>query len=597
MKKFFHNLSMQKKMVLMFTIPIIVVYVMLNTVCYHFILNRYEEQLRHSVQQTTKQAESFLESYIQNMKHLLSIIENNGAIQEVLQSKEYKTPKNMAEEYREFYKINSSFIQFSLMDTSYELEMYVDDEKFYSVNHQYFFEESLLKQREDYEEIERGISSNGMYLTVTDERGWDSITLLKRIYTNEITPELKNICGASVKKKAFEQVLKNANITSDGIVCLINQKNQIVCSSNDKMLKMIESDDNFSLNGEKEDWKEVQIMNDMYFMTRVDIADMGWQMVSLIPLREYEAQYSFIRNFQYLMIVVITFLVFGTSLILSRNYVGRLRKLGEKMNVLPQENLNVQLPVALDEKGDELSEIYKKFNYMVTELKILMQEHYKLGKEVRMTELKALQAQINPHFLYNTLDLINWMAIDYGASDIEGLVWKLSRFYRLSLNKGKNVLTIREELEHVQMYLDIENVHFSEAIEYEIDVPEEIMDKACLNIILQPLVENAIVHGIAEISEIEHMRISIRGVIEDGDVVFYIEDDGPGMSREQVEQLESEYMNISGKGYGVRNINFRIKLCFGEKYGITYDSEIGKGTVARVRIPIMDCDEAEKNVG
>lgn len=597
MIKKFQNLSMQKKMVLIFAVPIITVYVLLNTICYHFILERYEEQLRHSTQQTSKQAEAFLESYIQNMEHLLSIIENNGTIQEVLQSEEYENPKDMAEEYREFFKMNSNFIQFSLMDTNYDLEMYVDDERFYSVNHQYFFEESLLQQREDYEAIETGLNSNGIYLTVTDERGWESVTLLKQIYTTGITAEPRNICGVSVRKEVFEQVLKNANITSSGIVCLTDQDNQIICTSNEEMSKKVESDGTFALTGETEEWKAVQIMGERYFMTRVNIAETGWQMVSLIPMQEYEAQYGFIKNFQYLMIIVLIFLVFGTSMILSRNYVGRLRKLGEKMHVLPQENLNVQLPVALNEKSDELSEIYKHFNYMVTELQTLMQEHYKLGKEVRMTELKALQAQINPHFLYNTLDLINWMAMDYGAADIEGLVWRLSRFYRLSLNKGKNILTIQEELEHVQVYLDIENVHFSEAIEYEVDVPENIMDKACLNIILQPLVENAIVHGIAEIPEIEHMRISIYGEVEAGDVIFHIKDNGPGMSQEQIKHLESEYMNVSGKGYGVRNINFRIKLCFGEKYGITYDSELGKGTVAHVRIPIVDYKEAEKIVG
>lgn len=587
---------MQKKMTLLFAVPIISVYIILNTICYQFILDKYEEQLQHSVQQTIRQAQSFLESYIQNMEYLLNIIEYNGEVQQVLQSDEYLVSKDLAEEYREFYNLNKSFTQMSMMDSSYNLEMYVDKNKFYSVNREFFFDEEVLNDLENFKEIKQCLDRGESYLTEEDIRGWESVTLLKRIFTTGIIREPKNICGVSIKKSIFEQILKNANITSNGLVLLMDQNDQTVCSSNDEIIKNIKLNREFLSDTKEKEWQKIKLQGEEYFITKTDIADIGWQMISLIPVQEYAAQYTFIKYFRYMMAIVLALLVIVTSAVLSRNYVGRLRNLGEKMSILPQKNLNVHLPVTKNEKGDELSEIYRNFNYMVTELQRLMQEHYKLGKEVRMTEMKALQAQINPHFLYNTLDLINWMAMDYGASDIEKLVWKLARFYRLSLNKGKNVLTVQEEIEHVQMYLDIENMHFSDAIEYKIEIPEEIKERMCLNIILQPLVENAIVHGIAEKSEIEHMKIEIRAEQKEGDIIFYVQDDGPGMTEEQINNLENEYMNVNGKGYGVKNINFRIKLCFGEKYGITYKSQIGKGTTAKVRIPELDADHVDEMI-
>lgn len=130
--------------------------------------------------------------------------------------------------------------------------------------------------------------------------------------------------------------------------------------------------------------------------------------------------------------------------------------------------------ICRSKQKDEIEEIYHNFNGMVQEVQRLMQEHYKLGKEVKMAEVRALQAQINPHFLYNTLDLINWISMDYGAEEIGTLTWNLARFYRLSLNHGKSLITIGEEVEHVQVYVNIENYHFDNQISLNVDVPEEL---------------------------------------------------------------------------------------------------------------------------
>lgn len=248
------------------------------------------------------------------------------------------------------------------------------------------------------------------------------------------------------------------------------------------------------------------------------------------------------------------------------------------------------------EESDEIGELFRSFGYMTKELRKLMLEQYRLGKNVKTAELRALQAQINPHFLYNTLDLINWEAMDYNAPEIMEIARNLAQFYRISLNKGRQIVRVEEELNHVRAYVKIENYHFDNAIHLQIDADEGVEELACINIILQPFVENAIMYSIAKAPDRETCRIHIRAACEGQDLVFRITDNGFGMSREQIERIFEENSYDVSHGYGAKNVNFRIKLCYGEEYGVFYESEIGKGTTVTVRIPAMTPEEAERKL-
>ena len=314
-------------------------------------------------------------------------------------------------------------------------------------------------------------------------------------------------------------------------------------------------------------------------------------MVFLIPLSEYNGQYYFLLLVAIMAVIIMIATIVAVSYWLSDFYVGRLRKLSMEMKHLQEGDLSVQLPSI--NQGDEIEEVYRSFNFMVNELRRLVREHYRLGKEVRTAEMRALRAQINPHFLYNTLDLINWIAVDYGATDIEKIVWNLAKFYRLSLNHGKDLNSIEEEIEHVRAYINIEKFHYDDAIQLETYIPEELKNLACLNIIFQPFAENAIVHGIAKNTKIQSCKIEIRAEKIEGNILFTIKDDGPGMTQRQMEDAISEDIYQINGGYGIKNINFRIKLCFGEKYGIRYESNLGEGTTAYILIPAMTIEEAQ----
>lgn len=293
-------------------------------------------------------------------------------------------------------------------------------------------------------------------------------------------------------------------------------------------------------------------------------------------------------------VVVMMITIMGVSYFLSNYYVGRLKKLSMEMQHLQEGDFTVQLPSV--QQGDEVEEVYRNFNFMVGEVRRLLREHFELGKDARVAELRALQAQINPHFLYNTLDLINWIAMDYEAEDIEKIAWNLARFYRLSLNHGKDLISIGEEAEHVQVYINIQKFHYDDAVHLEVDVPEELKRLACLNIILQPFVENAIIHGIGERAEIRQCSIAIKVRRQGDNILFSVKDDGPGMTSQQMKDAVDLNINQIKGGYGIKNINFRIKLCFGEEYGVRYESVLGKGTTAFILIPAMTMEEAEDKI-
>ncbi len=212
----------------------------------------------------------------------------------------------------------------------------------------------------------------------------------------------------------------------------------------------------------------------------------------------------------------------------------------------------------------------------------------------RKAELRALQAQINPHFLYNTLNTITWQAADQGASEISVLSNSLGKFFRVSLSKGKEVITIQEEMEHVCSYLEIQKIRYKSKIYYEISIPEEIRRMSIVKLVLQPLVENSLYHGIKMKENQGCIRISAV-LQEDGygvpGIKICVEDDGLGIDREKLEQLNeglSQCITDSNSGYGIYNVNERLKLYYGEAYGLTLESRQGEGTRAIIVIPAQE---------
>jgi len=591
---------MHKRMMLYFSVPLILVQILLCFLCYPQVVRHYREKTDYSMEQSVSQAISFTESYLRNMTYLANMVEDNGVIQNTLSADGFGEERPYMEQWLEYYELNKEFNSYEISNSIYRFCLYVPDEVMYAGNQYYFDGVSRLKERSDYVDLRYALNRGEDYVAISRERdGVDQqdtsqmVTLYHRIASKKEKEEELGICSISVSAKYFQDIMKNANITSEGLVYLMSENGRMITSSNSSILQKMQKKGillNYGAELFMEKKKEGQ---KEYYITRQNVDGASWQMILIIPENEYEDQYRFLWLSAALMLGSMIAVIVLMSYLLSGYYVGRLKKLNVEMTGLESGNLNANLPITTEE--DEIEEIYHNFNGMVQEVQRLMQEHYQLGKEVKMAEVRALQAQINPHFLYNTLDLINWISMDYGAEEIGTLTWNLARFYRLSLNHGKSLISIGEEVEHVEVYVNIENYHFDNAISLEVDVPEELKSYACLNIILQPFVENAIVHGIAEKPDIESCEIRICARREEQDIVFSVQDDGPGVDVKEMQKETQQDIRTAQHGYGVRNINFRLKLCFGEKYGVTY-LESEKGTHVEIKIPVMTMAEAEEKI-
>lgn len=600
MKNPLQKLSMHKRMMLYFSVPLILVQILLCFLCYPQVVRHYREKTDYSMEQSVSQAISFTESYLRNMTYLANMVEDNGVIQNTLSADGFGEERPYMEQWLEYYELNKEFNSYEISNSIYRFCLYVPDEVMYAGNQYYFDGVSRLKERSDYVDLRYALNTGEDYVAISRERdGVDQqdtsqmVTLYHRIASKKEKEEELGICSISVSAKYFQDIMKNANITSEGLVYLMSENGRMITSSNSSILQKMQKKGillNYGAELFMEKKKEGQ---KEYYITRQNVDGASWQMILIIPENEYEDQYRFLWLSAALMLGSMIAVIVLMSYLLSGYYVGRLKKLNVEMTGLESGNLNANLPITTEE--DEIEEIYHNFNGMVQEVQRLMQEHYQLGKEVKMAEVRALQAQINPHFLYNTLDLINWISMDYGAEEIGTLTWNLTRFYRLSLNHGKSLISIGEEVEHVEVYVNIENYHFDNAISLEVDVPEELKSYACLNIILQPFVENAIVHGIAEKPDIESCEIRICARREEQDIVFSVQDDGPGVDVKEMQKETQQDIRTAQHGYGVRNINFRLKLCFGEKYGVTY-LESEKGTHVEIKIPVMTMAEAEEKI-
>ena len=539
-------------------------------------------------------------SYIHNMEYLAEMVENNGEIYGILSDKEFTGTRKLDEQYQEFYTLNRTFASLEFSNALYRFGLYIPEDIIHASNQYYLFPNTRLEERDDYDRMTEYFSLGRDYLALSEERkeigSMDTsnmLTLYHQIKDGNGDKTL-GVCSVSIDGERIARVMENANITSNGLVYLVNAEGEGVVSSNETLFEKLKEQDSQLPSGVGNAWEAVRIGRTSYYADRKDIENTGWQMVSLIPASEYDGQFRSLVMSAMVAVVVMMITIMGVSYFLSNYYVGRLKKLSMEMQHLQEGDFTVQLPSV--QQGDEVEEVYRNFNFMVGEVRRLLREHFELGKDARVAELRALQAQINPHFLYNTLDLINWIAMDYEAEDIEKIAWNLARFYRLSLNHGKDLISIGEEAEHVQVYINIQKFHYDDAVHLEVDVPEELKRLACLNIILQPFVENAIIHGIGERAEIRQCSIAIKVRRQGDNILFSVKDDGPGMTSQQMKDAVDLNINQIKGGYGIKNINFRIKLCFGEEYGVRYESVLGKGTTAFILIPAMTMEEAEDKI-
>ena len=384
---------------------------------------------------------------------------------------------------------------------------------------------------------------------------------------------------------SFTQILQE-NLTLDGSVSyILNDRNSLVASSDASLsgiywLDYNSIEDSFMSSN---NFMEREILDTKIYAGFYNIKQPGWFMVTVLPSGPLIRQSNIIM-FQY-------FLLFGVFLVvalllshfMAHSVTARISSVIHQMSKVRQGTLSpMESPIYHDEIGD----LIDTYNYMTRKMDKLMADQVKAAEELRIAEFNSLQAQINPHFLYNTMDMINWLALQGRNSEVSSAVQKLSRFYKLTLSRKKSVSTIGREEEHVSIYVDLQNMRYQGNISFVSDIPDELTEYQIPKLTLQPVIENAILHGILEKSS-KSGTIVLTGWMEDEDIVLLISDDGVGISPDKLASIVSgEGISSSGgTNIAIYNTHRRLQILYGDKYGLKYSSTPGQGTEVEIRLP------------
>ena len=330
--------------------------------------------------------------------------------------------------------------------------------------------------------------------------------------------------------------------------------------------------------------------NDIYVFTKLITEEIQeyvyYEALELEKVKEaIQADINNMLSVSLIILVVVLVITWTLVIVISDSISKPLQHLCELTKQVGSGDFSMQ---KINGSGDEVATLESSFNTMVGKIEELVANVRCEQVNLRRTELKLLQAQINPHFLYNTLDTIIWMAEDGQSEEVVEIVGALSDFFRVSLSKGRDYITLKEEESHVKSYLQIQQFRYADILEYEIDIPEELGEYNILKLTLQPIVENAIYHGVKQ--KRGKSKIMIHGSYKENHILLTVEDNGIGIQEEKLKQirlhLEKENPEITDRGFGLANVNARIRLNYGKEYGLSIDSTYGAGTKVSMILPV-----------
>lgn len=389
----------------------------------------------------------------------------------------------------------------------------------------------------------------------------------------------------------FEQ-LSNPLQDKQGWIMLLDQNRRVLSDSRNLGIGSIAEENTYldTVYKNENGWIFTKI-NGMQNLVVYQTNNLGWKLVSVVSQEMLWQKIKLLKNVAIcisalcIVLTLLVFIGFGSSLTI------RLKGLLKSMQEVRKGNFGKQVCVRSD---DELAAVENEFNMMSSKLDTMLKDLADARSWAEQEELRLLQAQINPHFLYNTLALVKYMAMDIGAEDICSVIDAVSRFFRLALNRGSDILTIGDELEHVRAYLQIQQLRYPGRVSVKYEIDNNILDCKVIKMTLQPIVENALTHAFVKTSG--YGCITIEAAQMDEDIVLKVIDDGCGMAPNLIDELLNKpYRSEEQRGFGLRNVHERLKMYYGGGYGLEITSTINSGTSVAVRIPFSYVENKEYN--
>jgi len=592
---FFSNLRLRNKFIIAYGVLLIIPLIVTGVLFYKWLATVAKEQTIEITYQSIKQAElhiTYLKEQVENMGDMIFW---NPEFRELLKEKD----TIRYEQVEEYQTIINTLKRIEESPKIYKARIYVLDNKIYANNKQNIFPLKYL-QGDPYflmmtnEQNKKGWT-DCYEITSNDRRKEKIISYMLVLNDFDNFGQVIGCLCIDILEKEIQTILSEIKIGDNGFVLMINSNGNIISTtypllkeSNDADIDIdIENMLSLYLENRSEELKSYDYFrwNDKsYFVINMPIENSNWEILYIMPTSEIMQNVEAQIKVTMVIIAGCIILAAAIAVVVSNKITKGIKGLINRMEEVRGTGIETVDNNIIEYTKDEIGQLQYHFDRMMEKIRDLVKENYEVQLKRREAELRALQAQINPHFLYNVLDSINWMAIRAGAMNISEMVTDLGHFYRIGLRGGKEVITIREELEHVKTYLKIQKVRFDDTIKVDFDVAEEILNYPIVKFTLQPIVENAIVHGILTKS-LQEGIIKITGEKREKQVLIKVIDDGTGIDFKKINSILSGSSTYFSRGFGIRNVNERIKLYFGEQYGVKFYREEGKWTVVEISLP------------
>lgn len=541
-------------------LPVIVTGFLSNLKFNHLL----EVQAREMISDLLQQSEGYLRVYLTELEQMNLFISTNEEVIRVLSKTGFDSE---FEKVMDANALTKEFIKYKSIRRDIERVDIIGLNGFtYLGNytlHNKFYEDHLEEPW-----MQRIVEQRGNPVWMIDESGRHIICA--RLITGENYNHKLGVIRLYIPFYQLEAVFKQFQLQKSGFFLLLDDNNRVIL----QLPRAGQSDEFIAETDLETRTDRLIFQNKDMLVSHYDIAKTGWSFMTAVPENDIVQGMSSIRNYFLQTLLIVFVISISVSAWLSQRLTKPVKQLIQLMHKVEGGNFDTRMVIR---SNDEIGLLAISYNRMIQRVDNLIEEIYDQQARKNEAEWKTLQAQINPHFLYNTLDSINWIARMNGIAEISHIVTALSRMFKLSLAKGDKYISVKEELEYIGYYKKIQEIRFSDRIAIMIDVPDTLHNIMIPRFILQPLVENSVIHGLE--NKEEPGTIWVKGAEYKDKVLFIVQDDGVGIPPDKLKHV---LLKDSNNRLGLSNVDERIKLLYGKEWGLKIDSIENKGTVVEI---------------
>lgn len=564
-----------------FTLVTVLVVLFVGVMLYSKFSETAEQNAYLNTQQTLEQVKYNLESYLNGMTQIFELVDDK------IRKSQGTAPDKLTEQLEAIVETRQDIVSIAVFTRDGELLSGIPAKKMRKNTR--LTEQSWFRSAID-DPNNLSFSLPHIQNLFKGEYTW-VVSMSRGITVQGSDGEIPAVLLVDVNFKEIDDLCQRVGLGKKGYVYIIDLVGNIVYHPQQQLIYVGLKNENRALPlkysyGSYVDESE----GEKRLITIKTVDQLGWKIIGVSYMDEIVTTKKEISRFIVWLLIFVIVIVLLVLNYISAKISRPIKMLERSMERVEQGDFTVNEPIRGSHEVEQLS---LRFHLMVAKVRELMNQIIREQEAKRKSELEVLQAQINPHFLYNTLNSVVRQVGVGKNEDVITTITSLSKLFRISLSRGKSIITVQEELEHARHYLIIQKMRYKQKFEYEIEAQEEVLSCKTLKLLLQPIVENAIYHGIEHMAEPGLIHISAS--LANGKVLFQIKDNGLGMAFEVRDQvLAGSFKSEGGSGVGVNNVHERIRLTFGEEYGLEIESEREAGTVVKVWIPCLRDEGQER---